>query len=145
MTLHCIILCCRLPPSVRCQLFEDQTLQVPPLPAPSPVPLPAGLPAHLFGEAVMVAEFLHAYSALLVPAGGTPVPADQVLPALAGSRPHHKALLDMVTMMLKVVLSDATAEVRTFLLRLYQKGCCSPRFCFVSLGQFLKRLMLLPA
>ena len=109
MVLQCLTL-----PLSPVQFFEDQTLHLPPLPAPSPVPLPPGLPAHLFGQAVMVAEFLHAYSALLVPAGGTSVPADQVLPALAGSGPHHKALLDLVTMMLKVVLSDGTAEVRTF-------------------------------
>ena len=59
----------------------------------------------------MVAEFLHAYSPLLVPAGGVPLPAEQILPALAGSRPQHKVLLDAVTMMLRVLLNDQTAEV----------------------------------
>ena len=98
--------------SASAQFFEDQTLQLSPLPVPAPVQLPAGLPSQLFGEAVMVTEFVHAYSPLLVPAGGAPLPLDQLLPALAGSAPHHKLLLDVVTMMLKVLLSDQTSEVR---------------------------------
>ena len=113
------------------QFFEDQTLQLSPLPVPAPVQLPAGLPSQLFGEAVMVTEFVHAYSPLLVPAGGAPLPLDQLLPALAGSAPHHKLLLDVVTMMLKVLLSDQTSEVRR---RSYGGGGGSGRHVLMGAG-----------
>ncbi|XP_037093004.1 tyrosine-protein kinase BAZ1B-like [Pollicipes pollicipes] len=77
--------------------FEDQTLQLQPL--------------RLFGDVAMVTEFVRAYGGLLMPQGVQPLSSEHLMLALAGRQAHHRLLLDVITMMLKVLVNDEIAEV----------------------------------
>lgn len=55
------------------QRYEDQDLNLHPLPAPRLVAMPENLPNELFGDIAMVTEFVSSYSGLLMPDAEYPI------------------------------------------------------------------------
>lgn len=99
------------PTSCRQLRFEDQSLQLSPLPAAAPVPLPAAFAPHLFGAVAMVSEFLGCYSGLLG-AEPTPPPLQQLLDAVSGGSAHETLLLRLVAPLLKLLINDEDEVTR---------------------------------
>lgn len=92
------------------QRYEDQDLDLKPLPAPKLVSTPDNLPNELFGDVAMVTEFISSYSGLLMPESEYPIYADALMKALAGGANGFAYLSRVLGTLLQTLLQDEIAE-----------------------------------
>ncbi|XP_064601605.1 tyrosine-protein kinase BAZ1B-like [Liolophura sinensis] len=90
--------------------YEDQDLELKPIPDPKLVPTPDGLPNELFGEVAMVTEFISCYSGLLMPDEEYPIQSDALVKALASGPEGFAYLSRVLKVLLQTLLQDGIAE-----------------------------------
>lgn len=96
--------------------FEDTDLQLTPLPQAKLVPTPDGFPNTLFGDVVMVTEFINCYSGLLMPESEYPIYTDALIKALVGGSSGFTYVSRVLTVLLHTLLQDHIAKVNLLLL-----------------------------
>ncbi|PVD33659.1 hypothetical protein C0Q70_04917 [Pomacea canaliculata] len=92
------------------QRYEDQDLNLHPLPAPRLVTMPENLPNELFGDIAMVTEFVSSYSGLLMPDAEYPIYTDALMKAIAGGPQGFAYLSRVLGVLLQTLQQDELAE-----------------------------------
>ncbi|XP_041365624.1 tyrosine-protein kinase BAZ1B-like [Gigantopelta aegis] len=90
--------------------FEDQGLNLSPLPIPKPVATPDGLPNEAFGDVAMVTEFISCYGGLLMPEDKYPIHTDALMKALVSGKSGYGYLTRVLVILLQTLLQDQLAE-----------------------------------
>ncbi len=86
-------------------------MKLAPLPTPKLVATPDGLPNELFGEIVMVTQFVSCYRQLLLPDDTEPIMTDELMRALVSDKAGFACLSRALQVLLQTLLQDGVAEV----------------------------------
>uniref|UniRef100_T1J5N9 Tyrosine-protein kinase BAZ1B n=1 Tax=Strigamia maritima TaxID=126957 RepID=T1J5N9_STRMM len=89
---------------------EDKKLDLRPLPEVELVPTPDGVPNELFGDLVMVVEFINSYSGLLLPNEPYPVQTDLLMKAVGSGNEGFGYLSRILLILLQTLLQDRIAD-----------------------------------
>merc|ERR1712142_49514 len=101
----------RLAKNLENMKVEDKNLNdLKPLPQPKMVPTPEVIPNSLFGDIVMVTEFLQCYRDLLMPEEDINLSTSQLMEALAAGPNGFKATADIFCILLRTIIRDETSK-----------------------------------
>ncbi|CAL4140585.1 unnamed protein product, partial [Meganyctiphanes norvegica] len=101
----------RLAKNLENMKVEDINLNdLKPLPQPKMVPTPEVIPNSLFGDIVMVTEFLQCYRELLMPDDDINLSTSQLMEALAAGPNGFKATADIFCILLRTIIRDETSK-----------------------------------
>ncbi|KAG1699613.1 Tyrosine-protein kinase BAZ1B [Nymphon striatum] len=92
--------------SIDDKLLENLTL----LPKPKLVSTPEGLPNELFGDVIMITEFINCYQGLLVSGPNSLVSADQLMDALVAGKKSFTVISHVLVILLQTLLRDQIAQ-----------------------------------